>query len=211
MSIADRPPAPQRDPDDLPILRTREGETWPLPVHQWAAEATVLEKEILDRIEGPVLDLGCGPGRLVAALSEQGVTALGVDTSPQAIVMARQRGAAVLERSVFDPLPGLGRWRTVLLLDGNLGIGGDAPRLLRRCAELLAPGGTSLVEVDPPGWRTEMREVRLEAGGEISEWFPWALVGVDGLGAIASEGGHVVTETWSTSGRWFARLTPSRT
>ena len=35
------------------------------------------------------------------------------------------RGATVLQRDIFGPLPGEGRWGTALLFDGNVGIGGD--------------------------------------------------------------------------------------
>lgn len=194
---------------DLPVLRLRSGGHRPLPVHEWTADASPLEQGLLARIDGPVLDLGCGPGRLVAALAERGITALGVDSSPSAIGLARQRGAAVLERSVFDRLPGIGRWRTTILLDGNIGIGGDAARLLGRCGELLAPGGSALVEVDPPGHPTEVVEVRLEMGDHHGEWFPWALVGMDGLATVADAEGHRVAETWTESGRWFARIEPA--
>lgn len=189
-----------------PVLRVRTGGWRELPVHQWVADATAVEHELLAQVDGPVLDLGCGPGRLVAALGERGVTALGVDTSPRAVALARERGAPVLERSVFDRLPGSGRWRTTILLDGNLGIGGDAARLLRRSAELLGPGGSTLVEVEPPGRTTEVLEVRLEVGDNCSHWFPWAVVGADGLAAVAVAGGHTVAAVWSAGERWFARL-----
>jgi len=46
---------------------------------------------------------------------------------------------------------GGGRWAHVLLADGNVGIGGDVVALLRRCAELVRPGGTVVVEVERPG------------------------------------------------------------
>ena len=62
---------------------------------------------------------------------------------------ARCHGACC--RSVFQPVPGEGGWDTVLLADGNIGIGGDPVALLTRCRELLAPAGRVLVELDPPG------------------------------------------------------------
>ena len=46
-------------------------------------------------------------------------------------------GRPALRRDVFEPLPGTGRWQTVLLADGNVGLGGDPLRVLRRAAELL--------------------------------------------------------------------------
>ena len=41
-------------------------------------------------------------------------------------------GGPALVRSVFETLPGEGRWDTVLLMDGNIGIGGDPAALLGR-------------------------------------------------------------------------------
>ena len=54
-------------------------------------------------------------------------------------------------------------------LDGNVGIGGDPARLVRRCAALLAAGGHLLVELDGPGRTSGTVRLRLElpapAGG----------------------------------------------
>ncbi|NOX29149.1 MAG: methyltransferase domain-containing protein, partial [Actinobacteria bacterium] len=38
---------------------------------------------------GPVLDVGCGPGRIAAFLAERGIEASGVDIAPQMIAEAR--------------------------------------------------------------------------------------------------------------------------
>lgn len=206
MKLLSRTPETRPATRNQPVLRRGDGTMHALPVHEWVADATALERSVLAGVIGPVIDLGCGPGRLVAALGERGVPALGVDTSPAALTLARLRGAAVLERSIFDPLPGAGRWNTTILLDGNVGIGGDAPRLLRRAAELLAPGGSTLVEVEPPGTETEVHQVRVESGVQRSAWFPWAVVGADGIGAVAAAAGLRVADLWSTGGRWFARL-----
>ncbi|MFD0531382.1 hypothetical protein ACFQ1I_40090 [Kitasatospora arboriphila] len=101
----------------------------------------------------PALRTGPGrrlrPGRLVAALLGLGVPALGVDITAAAVARTRRIGGLALRRSLFDRLPGEGRWGGVLLADGNLGIGGDPDAVLRRSTELLAPGATLLVEVEP--------------------------------------------------------------
>ena len=60
-------------------------------------------------------------------------------------------GALALQRDVFGYLPGTGRWATVLLADGNIGIGGDPVALLRRAQNLLRPGGAVVTEISPPG------------------------------------------------------------
>lgn len=189
-------------------LRFRHGGTRDLLVAEWASPARPEEIELLRDLEGPVLDLGCGPGRLVAALSEMGTPALGVDASPVAVESARRLGAPVLQRSIFERLPGEGRWRSVLLFDGNVGIGGDPVGLLRRLAELLGAGGTAMVEVDPPGFPTISAEARIERVDEVTEWFPWACVGADDLDAVAADAGLRRRGWQSVAGRWFGLLTP---
>nr|WP_246122422.1 class I SAM-dependent methyltransferase [Actinoallomurus bryophytorum] len=44
---------------------------------------------MLKHCHGPTIDLGCGPGRLVQALTARGVRALGIDTSPWAVRQCR--------------------------------------------------------------------------------------------------------------------------
>ncbi|MEO6457602.1 MAG: methyltransferase domain-containing protein [Chloroflexia bacterium] len=39
----------------------------------------------------PILELGCGTGRLLSALSEAGFNVTGIDTSPEMLELARQR------------------------------------------------------------------------------------------------------------------------
>ena len=142
---------------------------------------------------GPVLDVGCGPGRLTIALTERGVPALGVDISRAAIDLVRQAGAPALHRSVFDPLPGRGRWATVLLADGNIGIGGLPARLLRRCAQLLAPGGRILIEAEPGAVDERVTAWLEHPDGRRGPVFPWAHLGTAAvLDAAAAAGLRVV-------------------
>ena len=77
--------------------------------------------------------------------------ALGIDVAPAVVRLARRRGADVLQRSVFGAVPAPGNWRSVVLADCNVGIGGDARRLLRRVRRVLRAGGQVLCEVDRPG------------------------------------------------------------
>lgn len=147
----------------------------PSQVERWTGDARGDDLALLVGCEPPLLDLGCGPGRIVAALAERGLPALGVDLSGVAVGLARRRGGSVLRRDLDDPLPGEGRWGTVLLLDGNVGIGDDPATLLRRCRSLVRPGGRVVVEVsaDDP-WLDSSTE--LEVAGTPFP-VPWALVG----------------------------------
>lgn len=189
------------------ILRRDNGDTIELEVHRWHAEIDDVERELLELLPDPVLDIGCGPGRIASALAGAGRPALGIDPEPRAAAAARSRGAAVLERSVFDPLPGEGRWRSALLLDGNIGIGGDPVRLLRRVGELLAPGGFLLAEVLSPHSSTERLTVRIEAmrGRAAGPWFSWARVAAADFADLAHESGLEPMGVTTMDGRWFAR------
>ena len=188
------------------VLRYDDGRATELPVGVCTAEEVHGDAGLLDRCSGTTLDVGCGPGRLVVALGARGLPALGVDVAPGAVRLARERGALVLWRSVFAELPGRGRWSSVLLADGNVGIGGDPVGLLLRVADLLAPDGRVLVECDPPGSTTGPVQVRVEHDGATSDWFPWAHLCVEHVDLAASAAGLVVTEQWVEADRWFVAL-----
>ena len=179
-------------------LRLSDGDTRRMTLEDWYAPATTEEVELLRTLTGPVLDLGCGPGRLVVALTELGTPALGIDASPNALGHAAARGAAALRHSVFDPLPGEGRWATVLLFDGNIGIGGDPTYLLRRAGRLLRPNGVVVVEVDATGGPARSTYARLERDGEATAWFPWAFVTTDSIDGIAEAAG-----LWRYDATWI--------
>jgi SAM-dependent methyltransferase len=188
-----------------PEVEHTDGSRMPLPVEGWLHDSPG-DKSLLDRCVGPTLDIGSGPGRLTVALSERGIPALGIDITPYAVDLARSSGALVMLRDVFGRVPGTGRWMTVLLADGNIGIGGDPAALLRRAGELLAPEGFALVELEPPGSPLRREEVRLCYAGLASAWFPWAFVGADHIEDIARDAGLGEVETWTVEGRWFASI-----
>jgi SAM-dependent methyltransferase len=192
-----------------PEIEHANGTTSPLHVDHWM-HIRPGDASIVDRCTGPTLDVGSGPGRLTVALAERGIPALGIDVTPYAVQIARTAGALTLLRDVFGRVPGAGRWMTVLLADGNIGIGGNPVALLRRVVELLTPLGQALVEVQPPGTELRSEQVRLLHGGQASAWFPWAYVGMDQIADLAVEAGLSASETWSAHGRWFTSLRPLR-
>lgn len=201
------------------FLRRSDGWLLPLDVERWCSDAGSADLSALHRCEGPVLDIGCGPGRLVAELASLGHRALGIDVSETAVARTRGLGGAALLRSVFDPLPGEGRWGTLLLLDGNIGIGGDPAALLDRAADLLGPGGLLIAETAPVDVDERVR-VRLDDGrggplgessptavrGTAAEPFPWARIGTAALLRHAGAGGWRTADQWGAEGRTFVSL-----
>ncbi|CAI7973423.1 Class I SAM-dependent methyltransferase [Frankia sp. Hr75.2] len=180
----------------------------PLPLDLWLGGLAPGDETLVDGCAGPTLDVGCGPGRITAALARRGVRALGIDIAAGAVALARRAGAAAMCLDVFGPVPGSGHWREIVLADGNIGIGGDPARLLLRAAELLAAGGRILVEVDGPGRPTECYWTTLETAALASAPFRWAAVGVDGIGPLAAEAGLTVTEVRQRASRYVTCLEP---
>jgi len=191
-------------------LRDEQGAELAGDPQRWLGSAALEDERLLDRAVGPVLDIGCGPGRHVLALAGRGVEALGIDVTPSAVRLARSRGANVVEGSIFGPVSGAGTWGTALLLDGNIGIGGDPAALLARVGSVLAPGGRVLVELAAPGLLDGPQRARVEHGAVAGPWFGWASVSTACIGAIAATATLELTASWSDGGRWFAQLDAGR-
>jgi SAM-dependent methyltransferase len=201
-------PSPAPDTPSGPLIRFEGGALLPLPVDRYVSAVDGVDQTLLEEIVGPVLDVGCGPGRHLRALTHRGVFALGVDLSPLAVDLARSGGAQAIVGDVFDELPGAGSWRTALLLDGNVGIGGCPRRLLRRLGALLHADGRALVELEAPGTQTLETRIRIETDREASEWLPWARVSASGIDQIAAQSGMTVRRLWPCGRRWFGLLQP---
>jgi SAM-dependent methyltransferase len=179
----------------------------PLEALRWSGRADEVDQLVVSRCRGPVLDLGCGPGRMVQALNESGISALGVDMSAVAVKRARSRGALAIQARLAERLPAEGRWETVLLMDGNIGIGGDVGALLQRCRALVAPGGAIIVEVDSRPARHLTRRVRLTAHGSgYGAELMWTRTGAAAVRRLAGPLDLLVVEEWIAGNRAFLAI-----
>jgi SAM-dependent methyltransferase len=188
-----------------PEIEYEDGRRTPLRIDDWL-HVIPGDASILDRCQGHTLDVGSGPGRLTVALAERGVPALGIDITPSAVQLARSCGALALHRDVFSTVPGTGRWARVLLADGNIGIGGDPLRLLRRAAELVRGGGTVLVETGGRPEELWRGTARVHAAAAAGAPVPWAEAGAGALTRIAADAGLHRT-AGHTGVRSFVELT----
>ena len=177
----------------------------PLHIARWIGGSTSTEQDrkadeaILDLCQGRTIDVGCGPGRFSAALAARGVPVLGVDISAAAVEMTERRGAPALHGDVFEAVPGSGTWDRVLLADGNIGIGGDPVRMLKRATQLLHPEGLVVAEIDSRQTGICTRFQRWETHHHVGRWFPWTRVGSDAAEALAVSAGlmlHSTVERW---------------
>ncbi len=185
-----------------------DGGIAPLDVDRWRGAAAGEDRWLLGRCRGATIDLGCGPGRLLEALSARGVPVLGVDLAPEAIAQCRRRNVPALRADVFDPLPDEGAWAHALLADGNLGIGGDPVALLRRAAALISPTGSVIVELDVSEPGLWCGHAQLRTRHITGNPFPWAAAGMAALPRLAARAGLRPSLIYRGS-RSFAELVPS--
>jgi SAM-dependent methyltransferase len=187
-------------------VKLSDGSLHDLGVDRWLNDADEVDLRILERVRGPVLDVGCGPGRHVAALRQRGIEALGLDLTPDFVAVAQRSQRPVVLHSVFDPVPGDVQWNWALILDGSIGIGGDTVALLRRVGNLLATGGQVLVETEPPEERSESLGMVIQPESGRESWFDWATLSASDAARIARAAGFGVADRWEDSGRWFVQL-----
>lgn len=180
----------------------------PLPVGEWRRPADKTDLAVLDLCVGVTIDVGCGPGRMAAALAERGHDVLAIDVVAEAVASAQDRGVAAARHDVFEALPHEGRWTTALLADGNVGIGGDPAALLRRIRELLEPSGRVVVDLAPPGVAVDSRWAQLRCGDDTSRPFRWSVVGVDAIEELAASASLRLRDLRSIKERWIAVLEP---
>jgi SAM-dependent methyltransferase len=187
-------------------VQCADGSVRLLDTDRWFGDADDVDHRILERVGGPVLDIGCGPGRHVHALTQGDIEVLGMDLTADFVARAQRDQRPVLLQSVFDPVPGGARWRWALILDGSIGIGGNPAALLRRVNALLAPGGRVLVETAAPDEPSERQMMVIESGSGDDVWFDWATLSASDAARVARSAHLTATDVWEDTGRWFAQL-----
>lgn len=108
---------------------------------------------------GPVLEVGCGTGRVLLHLLEAGVDADGVDLNPAMLDVARRKAAArgYKPRLVTADMRQfkMPRRYARIILAFNTFAHADTTEAqlatLRRCHDQLAPGGAVIVQMSYPG------------------------------------------------------------
>lgn len=137
-------------------------------------------KEAIRRFGQPVLDVGCGTGRLLLDFIADGMDADGVDNSPEMLDRCRAKVAAAglavrLHEQAMEALSLPRAYRTILVPSSSFQLvvdPGAAAAAMRRFHDHLAPGGALvmpfMIEYRPGGpllteWRVR-EQVRPEDG-----------------------------------------------
>lgn len=110
----------------------------------------------------PLLEVGCGAGRILAALGLEKGPVVGMDLVPRYLLAAQKLLLPVFWLAGDGLAPPLRRgfWRTVIFAQATLGsLGGEElrRRMVTSLAELVAPGGWLLVTAYGPGARQARR------------------------------------------------------
>ena len=181
------------------------------PVDEWTDNQTA----VLSLIQGRVLDVGCGPGRVCLFLQEKGYEVTGIDNSPLAIKTAQLRGVkdARLLSITQASRKTLGVFDTIVMFGNNFGLFGNPKRakwLLRRFYGMTSENGRILAEsrniykTDDPdhlafhernrklGRLPGQLRLRVRYKTMIGAWFEYLMVSPEEMAEIvAGTGWHI--------------------
>ena len=133
------------------------------------------DQELLPIVtRGPVLDLGAGAGRAARFLQDRGLQVTAVEVSPGAGEVCRRRGVVDVRVGDLNDPPSDRAWAAVLLLCGNLGLGGTWDgnrRLLTRLAEVTTPDAVLVGDSVTPDGHPGIR-LRIRYKGLVTPWWP---------------------------------------
>ena len=106
----------------------------------------------LSRLQGRVLDVGCGAGRHALYLASRGCEVVGLDPSPGAIEVCDRRGVDAILGRLGDASRAY-RFDGIALLGNNFGLFASpeqAPAHLRWLADRCVPGATLVGDAQDP-------------------------------------------------------------
>ena len=175
------------------------------------------QRQAMRYVKGRVLDVGCGAGRCVLHLQKRGHEVVGIDTSPLAVRVCRERGVQDVRRMSFTQVSRkLGQFDTILMMGNNFGLFGGERRakwLLRRLYGLTSDDARIVAEsVDPTktnkpehhayqkenrrrGRRSGHLRIRARFSIHKSDWFDYLLVSRNDVRDLVRDTGWFLDKT----------------
>lgn len=186
------------------------------------------QKQAIRFARGRVLDIGCGAGRCLLYLRRKGLDVAGLDNSPLAARVCRERGIdKVFVRSITQIGPDMGTFDTIIMMGNNFGLFGSfdrARRLLRAMHRMTTPNARIIVESTDP-YDTVLKEhlryhrynrrrrrmagqsrIRVRFRTYISPWFDYLLVSVDEMRAILDGTGWKIARLFPCNGPFYCAV-----
>ncbi len=128
-------------------------------------------RDVIQKYGQPVLDVGCGTGRLLLDYLQAGIDIDGVDNSPEMLAICRQKAHRAglrpnLSEQYVEALDLPRRYQTILVPSSSLQLiiePEQVDRALQRLADHLLPGGVlvaSIMALWQAGWPLESERER---------------------------------------------------
>ena len=150
----------------------------------------LIEKELLQKSQGRILDVGAASGSHSLYLQEQGFEITALEISPLACELMQLRGIHSIECCDLWTYKPDELFDTVLLVMNGLGLAGtlnELPKFLEKVRSWLRPNGQILFDSSDvsylydPGYFPEDRyfgefRYRFRYGAVLSSTFPWVFV-----------------------------------
>ncbi|WP_276273426.1 class I SAM-dependent methyltransferase [Haloarcula litorea] len=186
------------------------------------------EHAALEWAEGHVLDVGCGPGRHALELQDRGHDVTGIDRSPGAMAVARDRGVADVRECDVAAVDGLEEtFDSAIMLGNNFGLVGSAeraPEVLGALADATTDDATLVassldpLDTDDPahldyhernrerGWLPGRLRIRTRYRRYTGEWHDYLHVAPDTMGELVADTPWSVAEVERDGPLYAARL-----
>ena len=187
------------------------------------------QKTALGYVQGRTLDVGCGAGRFALYLQEQGYEVVGIDNSPLAIKVCRQRGVA--DARVMSVTQAsqqkLGRFDSIIMMGNNFGLFGNPRRakwLLRRLYGMTPANGRIIAESNDPyqtdkayhldyhkrnrnrGRLPGQLRIRVRYLTYIGQWMDYLMVSQEEMQKILAGTGWSISQFINSEGSMYAAV-----
>jgi len=187
-----------------------------------------VEQKAMLFVKGRVLDIGCGAGRHSLHLQRRGFDVIGIDVSPLALKVCRERGLKklklmALENISFKPES----FDTILMMGNNFGLVGNfkkAKRLLTRFHRMTSKNGLIIASSNDPyktdnpahlqyhkmnkrkGRMSGQVRIRVRYQGYKGKWFDFLMVSKEELTQILSNTGWKVRKFLDTGASYYTAI-----
>lgn len=191
------------------------------PSRRWAA----VERRALRFVRGRVLDVGVGAGRVALELQVRGRDVVGIDISPGAVHVARERGVRDVRLLAFEDVnESLGHFDTVVMYGNNFGLFGSpakAQRLLRRIRPLagrIVAGSNDPYRTDDPahlayhernrrrGRMSGQLRLRTRYRDLVGPWFQYLIVSPDEMTGLVDGTGWEIRRLVRDDGSYYVAV-----